>query len=66
MSRDVIKSHWPRLAGKLRSRWSKLTYDDVSFADGDRAYLVGRIKERYGLTIDSAKIKVAQFERLLS
>jgi len=66
MSRDVIKSHWPRLQGKLRSKFSKLTYDDVSFADGDRAYLVGRLKERYGFTAVQAELKVAQFQRLLS
>jgi uncharacterized protein YjbJ (UPF0337 family) len=66
MSRDVIKSHWPRLQGKLRSKWSKLTYDDVNFADGDRAYLVGRLKERYGLVAAQAELKVAQFERMLS
>jgi uncharacterized protein YjbJ (UPF0337 family) len=66
MSRDIIKSQWTRLQGKMRSRWSKLTYEDVSFAEGDRAYLVGRLKERYGIPFDSAQLKVAQFERLLS
>lgn len=66
MSRDVIKSHWPRLQGKLRAKWGKLTYDDVSFADGDRAYLVSRLQARYGLASADAERKIAQFERLLS
>ena len=65
MSRDVIKSHWPRLSGKLRAKWSKLTYDDVSFSEGDRAYLVGRLKERYSLSINAAQHLVASFERML-
>jgi len=65
MSRDVIKSHWPRLQGKLRAKFSKLTHDDVSHGEGDRAYLVGKLKERYSLTLDAAQLKVAQFERLL-
>jgi uncharacterized protein YjbJ (UPF0337 family) len=65
MSRDVIKSQWTRLQGKLRAKWSKLTYDDVMFAEGDRVYLIGRLKERYGLSADAAQLQVAQFERLL-
>jgi uncharacterized protein YjbJ (UPF0337 family) len=66
MSRDVIKSHWPRLQGKLRSKWSKLTYEDVSFGEGDRVYLIGRLRDRYGFDESTAVTKVAQFERLLS
>ena len=65
MSRDVIKSQWTRLSGKLRSRFSKLTYDDVNYAEGDRAYLIDKIKERYKLTSEAAQLKVNQFERLL-
>ena len=66
MSRDIIKSQWTRLQGKLRSKFSRLTHDDVSFGEGDRAYLVGKLKERYGLTSEAAQLKVQQFERLLA
>lgn len=66
MSRDVIKSQWTRLQGKLRSKFSRLTQDDVSYGEGDRVYLIGKLKERYGLTEDAAQLKVVQFERLLS
>jgi uncharacterized protein YjbJ (UPF0337 family) len=66
MSRDVIKSHWPRLQGKLRAKWTKLTWEDVTFGEGDRTYLIGRLKERYSLDDATAKLRVAQFERLLS
>ena len=66
MSRDVIKSQWPRLSGKLRAKWGRLTYDDVSFADGDRDYLVGMLQKRYGIAIEVAQRQVAQFERLVS
>ena len=65
MSRDVIKSQWTRLQGKLRAKWSKLTYEDVSFGEGDRAYLTGRLKERYGLSASAAALQVANFERML-
>jgi uncharacterized protein YjbJ (UPF0337 family) len=65
MSRDVIKSQWQRLQGKLRAKWNKLTYEDVSFTEGDRQYLIGRLRERYALDEAAAKVKVAAFERML-
>ncbi len=37
-----------------------------TYGEGDRAYLVDKIKERYMLTTDAAQVKVSQFERLLS
>jgi uncharacterized protein YjbJ (UPF0337 family) len=66
VSRDVIKSQWARLSGKLRAKWNKLTYEDVIHTEGDRAYLIGRLRERYGFDAATAATKVTQFERLLS
>ena len=66
MSRDVIKSQWPRLQGKLRAKWTLLTYEDVSYAEGDRAYLISRLRDRYGLDHATAQLRVTQFERILS
>jgi uncharacterized protein YjbJ (UPF0337 family) len=63
MSRDAIKSAWPRLQGKLRAKWSKLTYADVSFGEGDRVYLIATLKERYGLNAVTVERQVAKFER---
>ena len=65
MSRDVIKSQWTRLQGKMRAKWSKLTHDDVIYGEGDRAYLTGRLQERYGLSASAAALQVANFERML-
>jgi uncharacterized protein YjbJ (UPF0337 family) len=54
------------LSGKLRAKWSKLTYEDVIYTEGDRAYLIGRLRERYGVDQATAATKVTQFERLLT
>lgn len=66
MSRDVIKSQWPRLSGKMRAKWGRLTYDDVTFAEGDRDYLIGMLQKRYAINEETAQRQVAQFERLVS
>jgi uncharacterized protein YjbJ (UPF0337 family) len=62
MSRDVIQSLWSRLHGKLRSQWPKLTYEDATHGDGDRAYLIAKLKERYRFDADEALRQVAEFE----
>jgi uncharacterized protein YjbJ (UPF0337 family) len=66
MNPDVIKSQWTRLSAKMRSTWGKLTYADVSYAEGDREYLVGMLQKRYGFQKDMAQRQVKQFERFVS
>ena len=66
MNPDVIKSQWTRLSVKMRSNWGKLTLADVSYAEGDREYLVGMLQKRYGFQKDMAQRQVKQFERFVS
>jgi uncharacterized protein YjbJ (UPF0337 family) len=65
MNDDIIKGKWSQLHGKLKTKWSKLTDDDVGQTDGHREYLVGKVQERYGIAKDVAAEQVAQFERSL-
>lgn len=66
MSRDIIKSRWPQLAGKLRRKWNKLTEDDVNYLEGHREYLVGKLQERYGWQKDQAEREIREFEHSLT
>ena len=63
MNEDKIKGQWKQLRGKLRSRWGKLTDDDLDVAEGNTDYLTGRIQERYGIAKDEAKEQLRAFER---
>ena len=62
MNDDRIKGQWKQLGGKLKSRWGKLTDDDLKIADGNAEYLVGRLQERYGIARDEARRQVRDFE----
>lgn len=62
MNEDRIKGQWKQLSGKLKSRWGKLTDDDLRVADGDAEYLAGRLQERYGIAKDEAIKQVRKFE----
>jgi uncharacterized protein YjbJ (UPF0337 family) len=63
---DIIKGRWKQLGARLKSRWGKLSEDDLGLAEGHRDYLIGRLQERYGWARDRAAAEVARFEHELS
>ena len=65
MNDDKIKGQWKQLAGKLKSKWGKLTDDDLKIAEGNSEYLAGKIQERYGVARDEAHKQVKEFDSTL-
>jgi uncharacterized protein YjbJ (UPF0337 family) len=63
MNDDVLKGKWHQLKGEVKSRWGKLTDDDLDRAEGDAEKLIGRIQERYGYQRDEAKREIDEFIR---
>ena len=61
MNTDTLKGQWHQLKGEVKSRWGKLTDDDLDRASGDAEKLIGRIQERYGYARDDAKREVDAF-----
>jgi uncharacterized protein YjbJ (UPF0337 family) len=43
-----IKGDWNITKGKLKQKWSKLTDDDLQFAEGKLEEVYGRIQKRTG------------------
>lgn len=63
MNQDVLKGKWHQLKGDVKSRWGKLTDDDLDRAEGNAEKLIGRLQERYGYQRDEAKREVDEFIR---
>jgi len=59
MNEDTIKG----LAGKMKTKWGKLTDDDLTVAEGNSEYLAGKVQERYGVARDEADRQVRDFRR---
>ena len=55
MNRDMAQGDWKQLSGKIKQKWGKLTEDDLTRAEGDRDYLVGRLQEQYGIARDKVE-----------
>ena len=55
MNREILRGKWNQLKGEVRTRWGKMTDDDVSQIQGDVEKMIGKIQERYGIAKDQAK-----------
>jgi|SoiMethySBSTD1v2_1073268.scaffolds.fasta_scaffold331696_3 uncharacterized protein YjbJ (UPF0337 family) len=61
MNADVMKGKWHQLKGEVKSRWGKLTDDDLDRVEGDSEKLIGRVQERYGYARHDAEREVRNF-----
>ena len=48
IAQDVLEGKWHTIRGKLKSKWAKLTDDDLLNVDGGIEQLVGKIQRRTG------------------
>jgi uncharacterized protein YjbJ (UPF0337 family) len=49
MNWDQIAGEWLKVKGTLRTKWAKLTDDDLEAIAGRKDVLVGKLQQRYGL-----------------
>lgn len=54
---DVLKGKWHQVKGSLRSWFGDLTDDDITYINGDRERLYGRLRERYGWDKNRAEME---------
>ena len=65
MNWDQLQGKWKELKGKARSKWAKLTDDDLETISGKKDMLLGRLQQRYGMKRDDAEREVdAWIEKL--
>ncbi len=62
MNWDEIKGKWNQLKGQAKTRWAKLTDDDLLAVEGNKDQLVGKVQERYGITKEEAERQVDEHE----
>jgi uncharacterized protein YjbJ (UPF0337 family) len=65
MNWDQVQGKWKQLKGQAKTRWGKLTDDDLDVVAGHRDQLVGRIQERYGIAKEQAQREVEEWNRTL-
>ena len=58
MNWDTIEGKWDQMKGDVKSKWAKLTDDDVAHVSAKKDKLVGKLQERYGVMKDEAERQV--------
>jgi uncharacterized protein YjbJ (UPF0337 family) len=61
MNWDHVKADWDQVKGKLKSKWGKLTDDDIKLIGGKWDQLVGKLRHHYGYEKDDAERQVDEF-----
>ena len=61
MNWDQVSGNWKELKGKLRSKWGKLTDDDLENISGKKDALLGRLQQHYGFHKERAERELDEF-----
>ncbi len=66
MNWDDIQGKWQQFKGEVKSKWGKLTDDDLTRIGGKKDEFVGVIQRRYGYLKDDAEKAVDEWLAKLS
>jgi uncharacterized protein YjbJ (UPF0337 family) len=55
MDWNRVEGNWKQFVGKIKTKWGKLTDDDLTLVNGRREQLEGKIQERYGQSRDQIR-----------
>lgn len=61
MNWEQVEGEWKQVKGAVKSKWAKLTDDDMQNVAGKKDNLVGKIQERYGILKDEAEKQVDEW-----
>jgi uncharacterized protein YjbJ (UPF0337 family) len=61
MNNDILKGRWNQVKGEIRTKWAKLTDNDVMYIQGETEKLIGKLQERYGYKREQAEKELNDF-----
>jgi uncharacterized protein YjbJ (UPF0337 family) len=61
MKHFTFDNHWDEIKGKLKQRYGQLTDDDFAFVEGKGEELLGRLRERLGISSEDLNALLDEF-----
>lgn len=58
-----LKGNWNEMKGKLKQKYSNLTDDDLTYAEGKEEELIGKLQKKTGKTRDEVKKELGEMQR---
>jgi uncharacterized protein YjbJ (UPF0337 family) len=62
MDWDRIEDNWKQYKGTAKTRWGKLTAEELEVIAGKREQLAGKIREAYGISKATTERQIAQWQ----
>lgn len=59
--RQILKGNWNEIKGNIKSKWNKLTDDDIEQIDGSYEELTGKIQKLYGYKMNELENTLSEF-----
>jgi uncharacterized protein YjbJ (UPF0337 family) len=66
MNWDQLEGQWKQMGAKMKSKWAKLTDDDLQNLGAKKDELVAKLQERYGVLKEEAERQVDDWLAKLS
>jgi len=63
MNWTIVETNWMQFKGTVRARWSKLTDEHLAAIAGNRAQLLSKLQEMYGINKAIADKEIKVFEQ---
>ena len=61
MNEDILKGKWHEIRGSVKTKWGKLTDDDLTAISGQTEKLLGLLQTRYGYAKEKAEEEYKTF-----
>lgn len=61
MNWDQVQGSWKQIQGQVKSKWGKLTDDDLTVVAGKRDELAGILQQKYGYAKEQAEKELDTF-----
>ena len=69
MNEDILKGKWHEVRGSVKTKWGKLTDDDLTAISGQTEKLLGMLQTRYGYAKEKAEEEIQsicfEFEKMI-
>ena len=61
MNWSTVQGNWNEAKGKVKTKWGRLTDDDLMQVEGSKDRLVGVIQQKYGIAREKAEQQLEEF-----
>lgn len=61
MISDLFTGKWKQLKGNIKTRWGKLTDDEIDQVEGEMEKMIGLLQEKYAYTREKAEAELTEF-----